>query len=462
MAIKFRPYQSAAIRDARSSIASGARRLILRAPTGAGKTLIACGIIESAVEKGRRVLFIAHRRELIDQASAKLDEFGLDHGIVMAQHWRRRPGALVQVASIQTLARRELPAADLIIVDEAHLSLAKSYVDLVAAYPSAVVLGLTATPIRHDGKPLSDLYQDIVHVSDVAQLIRMGYLVRPRHYAPERPDLTAIGVRGGDYAEDALAQAMDKPDLVGNIVQHWRALALGRTTAVFAVNIEHSQHIVGQFLAAGIRAEHVDGTTPKWQRAEILRRFASGETLVVSNVGIFTEGYDNQRISAVILARPTLSLALYLQMAGRGLRTFPDKSDCIILDHSGCAHAHGFVDEEREWSLEGKKKSTGSKRIAPVRTCSQCYAAYPVSVRACPECGCVPESAPSEIVEDASVELVEMSEERIAQLRRSRVKEEAQAQTLAELQALAAARGYKQGWAIKRWQARQHRGGSRK
>ena len=456
--ITLRPYQLKAVTDARDSIRAGKRRLILRAPTGAGKTLVACGIIMSAVERGSRVLFIAHRKELIDQASRKLDDFGIDHGVIMAKHWRNRPHAQVQVASIQTLARRGLPHADLIIIDEAHLSLAKSYLDVVEALPGAVVLGLTATPIRADGKPLAAVYHDIVSVSDVSQLIRMGFLVRPRHYAPERPDLTKIGLKGGDYDEHELSVAVDKPDLVGNIVKHWRTIADGRTTAVFAVNIQHSQHIVEQFRAAGIRAEHVDGATPRHQRDGILSRFASGETTVVSNVGIFTEGYDNPRISSVILARPTLSLALYLQMAGRGLRPHADKADCIILDHAGCCHAHGFIDDAREWSLEGKKKRSGTKREAPVTVCGNCFASFPALRRDCPECGHIREREERpDVVADESQGLQEVTEADKILFAKARRHEEARAETLQDLLNLAKQRGYKPGWAYRRMEARAKR-----
>lgn len=456
--ITLRPYQNQAVADARAAIRSGRRRLLLRAPTGAGKTLVACAIIKSAVERGSRVIFVAHRKELIDQASRKLDQFGIDHGVIMASHWRKRPQEQVQVASIQTLARRELPQADLVIIDEAHLSLAKSYLDVLEALPRAVVLGLTATPIRADGKPLGAVYRDIVSVSDVAQLIRAGFLVRPRHYAPERPDLTKIGLKGADYDERELSVAVDKPDLVGNIVKHWGTIAGGRTTAVFAVNIAHSKHIVAQFLGAGIRAEHVDGTTPRHQRDAILARFASGETTVVSNVGVFTEGYDNPRISAVILARPTLSLALYLQMAGRGLRPDDHKADCIILDHAGCCHAHGFIDDAREWSLEGKKKRSATKREAPVTVCGNCFASFPANRRECPECGHVREREERpEVVADESQGLQEITEAEKIRMARARRREEASAETLQDLLNLARQRGYKAGWAYRRMEARAKR-----
>ncbi len=437
---------------------SGPDRLFLLGDfTVTHNTILASSIIESAVKRGSHVLFLAHRKELIDQASRKLDDFGIDHGVIMAKHWRRRPAALVQVASVQTLRRRDLPAADLVIIDEAHLSIAKTYTDILAAYPKAVVLGLTATPMRADGKPLSAIYHDIVAVSSVPQLIRMGFLVRPRHYAPSRPDLTKIGLKGGDYEETALAAAVDKPDLVGHIVEHWKAAAAGRTTAVFAVNIAHSQHIVAQFRAAGIAAEHVDGMTPKHLREAILDRFASGETTVVSSVGIMTEGYDNPRISAIVLARPTLSLALYLQMAGRGLRIHPEteKQDCIILDHAGCAYAHGFADEEREWSLDGRKRSNTPKREAPVRTCTECFCAYPAAARACPECGHIPDRLETpEIEQDESAKLVEVTDTMRLEMIRAKRREEARAETLQDLLALARQRGYAPGWAHHRYAAR--------
>lgn len=445
------PYQIDAVQRSRAVIAQGKRRLILVAPTGSGKTVISASIIQSAVSKGRSVIFLAHRTELITQASCKLDMFGIDHGIIMAQHWRKRPMLPVQVASVQTLARRALPPADLIIIDEAHLSMAKSYADIIAAYPSAVVLGLTATPVRHDGRPLGALYHDMISVSSVPKLIRMGFLVQPRHYAPSRPDLTKIGTTRGDYDEQQLADALDRPDLIGNIVDHWLQLAHGRTTGVFAINIEHSKHITGQFIARGIRAEHVDGTTPRHLRDQILRRFEAGDTQVVSNVGIFTEGYDNPRMSAVILARPTQSLALYLQMAGRSIRTFPDKSDAIILDHAGCAYAHGLADEERTWSLEGRKKRSSSPREAPVTVCVRCFAAYPAQKTECPQCGHIPERSGEreEIKTDESAGLVEVDVQKIIEARRAKRSEVGQAQTLDDLLLIAKQRGYKPGWAYK-------------
>ncbi|MBN6739133.1 DEAD/DEAH box helicase family protein [Acidithiobacillus sp. MC6.1] len=424
--LTLRPYQTNAVQSARHLIAQRKRRLILVSPTGSGKTVVATGIIESAVAKGKKILFVAHRKELIDQASAKLDSFGLDHGIIMAQHWRRDPQKHVQVASIQTwrswvaqseklpesvsgyarmawesipwpaLQRAESNALfpivfkpDLIIIDEAHLSIAKSYMDLVAAFPNAVVLGLTATPVRGDGRPLGDIYHDMVQVSSVKALISDGYLVQPRHFAPATPDLTQVSIAtNGEYDEDELADAMNRPELVGNLVQEWIRRAMGRPTIVFAVNRQHSKEIAAIFQANGIRCIHLDGLSSKYERENGLRQLANGEIDAISNVGLFTEGLDLPAVSCIVLARPTRSLALYLQMSGRGLRPSEDKDDCIILDHAGSTLEFGLVVEDREWSLDGKhRKSKEVQECSNTQICEECHAVFPKTDDACPECG---------------------------------------------------------------------------
>lgn len=454
--MQLRPYQAQMQADARAAIRDGMRRLILCVATGGGKTVIASSIIAAAAAKGSRLLFLAHRKELIDQASAKLDLFGIDHGIIMAKHWRRRASALVQVASIQTLIRRDLPPADIIIIDEAHRSLAKSYQDLVNAYPGAVVLGLTATPVRADGRGLGDVYQTIVQGPAIHDLIHEGFLVNPRHFAPARPDLTGVHSKRGDYDETELAAAVNHPDLVGDIVGHWQQLAAGRLTVAFAVNIEHSRHIVRAFQAAGIAADHLDGTMPGPERDAILNRLASGETRVLSNVGILTEGWDLPACSCVILARPTQSEGLYIQMAGRALRTAPGKDDCIILDHAGCAHAHGLVTEPREWALDPSKKRGKKGKQIRVSTCDRCYAAYASQSRQCPACGHVPATMVRDLVHDTAATLVEVDAEMV---KRERKREIGQAKSLDDLRRIAQQRGYKPGWADHIWAARGKRFG---
>ncbi len=281
---------------------AGHRRPLLVLPTGGGKTVVAARIIAGAVERGRRIIFIAHRKELIDQASAKLDASGIDHGIIMASHWRRRPDAPVQVASIATLINRDLQhPPDLIFIDECHRARAASYQSILEAYPAAFAIGLTATPIRSDGKGLGNLFDRIVQGPSVAHLTEQGFLVPARVYAPANPDTAGVKVTAGDYNQGALQQVMDKPKLTGDIVAHWRRLAEGRLTVCFASGIQHSQHIVEQFRDAGVTAEHIDGTTPKEDRERTLADLAAGRVQVVSNYGVLTEGWDCLDIETEIL-----------------------------------------------------------------------------------------------------------------------------------------------------------------
>jgi superfamily II DNA or RNA helicase len=368
------------------------RRILLVLATGGGKTSIAAAIILEELLAGRHVLFLAHRRELIAQAYRRLLELGVpehDVGVIMANDARRRPGAKVQVASVDTLRSRAKPAADVVFVDEAHRALARTYVDLVAAYPAALHIGLTATPYRADGKGLGDAYDEIIVVASPRELIAQGYLVAPRVFtvpASQRPDLSRVKVSRGDYAAGELAAAVDRQSLVGNIVEHWMTHAPGVRTVAFAASVEHSKHIAGRFREAGVAAEHLDGETPAIERDALLARLERGETLVVSNCGVLAEGWDQPAVKCAILARPTKSTGLYLQQAGRILRPW-NGLGAIILDHAGCALEHGLPQDDRDFSLEGAKKRVRSTTETPARECPSCFAVVGIAARACPECG---------------------------------------------------------------------------
>ncbi|WP_437661192.1 DEAD/DEAH box helicase [Sorangium sp. So ce1182] len=365
MRYKLRDYQHKAVERAREGIAAGRRRPLIVAPTGSGKTVIACAIVEGAARKENRTLFVAHRMELIQQVSAKLDEIGIDHGIIKAGHPRVRPRLPVQVGSVQTLARRIGKANSpeepyrLIIVDEAHHVTASSYKAVLDASPGAVVLGLTATPYRADGTALGDVFNDLVEVTTLADLIESGHLVEPRVFARAMPDLSGVRRVGNDYNIGQLAQVMDCAELVDDIVDAWRQKAEGRLTVAFAVSIKHSQHIAEAFNRVGVAAGHVDGEMPAAERAAVLARLASGELRVVANCAILTEGWDMPQCSCVILARPTQSRSLWKQMCGRALRPAPEvgKVDCLILDHSGCYRRFGFLPDPEEHSLRGREKA---------------------------------------------------------------------------------------------------------
>jgi DNA repair protein RadD len=388
--VHLRPYQRDAIERLRVLIRNGETRILLVLPTGGGKTVVASSMITTALAKQRRVLFVGHRREILGQTFNKLREFGVPReqlSILMGSDPRYRPGAAVQIASIQTLNNRDKPPADLVFFDEAHRAISRSYKVLDALYPQAVNIGLTASPWRADGKGLCEIYKRLEVVATPRELIDLGYLVEPRCWTvPEDqlPDLRDVQRRGSDYDERQLALAVDKAKLVGNIVEHWHKHAGGRRTVVFAVSVDHSRRIVDSFIAAGVRAEHLDGTTPNGQRDAILARLASGETQVVSNCSVLQEGWDSPAVKCAVLARPTLSLALHIQQAGRILRPHGGE-DAVILDHAGNCAKHGLPQEDREYSLEPRRKRTDVK--APSTKTCPCFAVLPTSTKTCPRCG---------------------------------------------------------------------------
>ena len=380
--VDLRPYQAQAVADLRSLYMQGTRRICIVSPTGSGKTVIAGHLIRSSIEKGLRVLYVAHRWELIDQPRKLLEACGLRVGLIKAGQ-TTDPAAPVQIASIQTLIRREFPPADLLIVDECHRAVAGSYKRL-ARYP--VQLGLTATPWRLDGKGLGSLYESMVEVAKPSQLIADGWILEPRQYAPSQPETPRGG--GADYTLPACARVMDRPELVGDVVEHWKRLAVGRPTVCFASGVKHSMHLMMRLADAGARTTHIDGKTPAGIRARALDGLARGEIDVVCNVDLITEGYDLPTLGCAILARPTMSLTKYLQMTGRIVRphatTNGPKPRPIILDHAGCSHRFGHSSDDRTWSLDGREDR---RARSGARVCSYCFCVCPAGSVKCQECG---------------------------------------------------------------------------
>jgi superfamily II DNA or RNA helicase len=403
-----RPYQLDVMARLEAEIAAGCRRVCLVAPTGSGKTVIAAALIRAA-RRGERALFLVHRRELTVQSSRKLHDVGVDHGIIQAG-FPSRPQAPAQVASIQTLHARairgskiELPPADIVFVDKCHHIRARTYREILEYYPNTVVIGLTATPCRGDGRGLGNVFEMLVESASVVERIRQGHLVGTGFYAPVRPNLKGVKVRRGDYVEGELAERMDQPKLVGDIVEHWRRLGERRRTVVFATGVAHSLHIRDEFRRSGVRAEHINGTTPIEERDAILAQLAAGEINVISNCMVLTEGWDRPEVSCLVLARPTKSLGLYLQMAGRVLRSFAGKANALILDHAGAVFEHGFPDEEIVWTLSEDRRAenrvhgaNGHSPAPALIPCPECSAIRRVG-RACPACGWLPTRKPKPV-----------------------------------------------------------------
>ena len=379
--IQLRDYQRTAI-DAVKELLS--ENPILVAPCGAGKTVCAVTLVQ---ELSLPTLWLAHRKELIDQAAKELSAHGLTTGIIMAGY-PRFPLAQVQVASIQTLVRRDMPKAELIVIDEAHHVVNDTHQTILQNYPFTPRLGLTATPFRLDGRGLGELFGEIIVAAYTDELCDAGVLHRPKVWASKSPDLRGLKVVAGDYNLKGLSERTNTAELNADIVQTWLKHARGRRTVAFAVDIEHSQAITEAFQQVGIAAEHIDGRTSRDERDAVLARLRSGKTQIVSNCMILTEGWDLPALECAIIARPTASLNLHLQMLGRIVRACPGKHGATVLDHAGNHHVHGLITRRLNYTLGNEK--VGHSEPLGLRRCRGCGLFFEINSFACPECGWTP------------------------------------------------------------------------
>jgi DNA repair protein RadD len=372
-------YQTRAVDAVRRAFPTCHRRppsILLAMPTAAGKTVTGCAIVASAIaHKGRRVLWLTHRIELIRQTSAQLVALGVPHGVILAGE-EPRPELPMQVASVQTLDRRgETPdGIDIVILDEAHHATAGTWRAILRAYPSLeLVLGLTATPQRGDGAPLGDVFETLVPACSVAELVR----------------LNAADARVGLVPCDVIAPAAAQRELAADPVDAYLSRTPGKRAIVFCASVGHAHELAAAFRARGVAAECVEGETRADVRAGALRRLASGETKVVTNVFCLTEGTDVREVETVVIARGCTAWAAWMQMIGRGRRTSvaTGKTRCTVLDLRGHVHVHGLPDDDVAFSLEGRAVQPDARPVA-LRQCRSCGAVYrpAMSLRACPRC----------------------------------------------------------------------------
>jgi superfamily II DNA or RNA helicase len=466
--VELRDYQKKIIDDARAAM-KRSRRVLLQAPTGAGKTALASFMAGETSRRGSVVWFVCHRAELVAQTSFTFRKFGIDHGFIASGYpYDQRHS--VFICSIDTVKNRLGIVAPprLIIFDECHHLGAAGWTRVQAAFPDAWNIGLSATPQRLDGKGLRANFDEIVLGPTVSWLTINGHLSPYRAYAPSAPDMSGVKRSMGDYSKSEAEKRADTPTLTGDAIAHWRKHAPGLRSVAFGVTVAHSQHIAEQFKAAGIPAAHLDGSTPKFERSRIIRDFASGELVVLSNVDLFGEGFDLSAIAqrevtidCVLQMRPTQSLALHLQQVGRALRPSPGKT-AIILDHAGNMHRHGLPDEDRDWSLEGrdmKKKAANDNGPPPPITCEGCFGQ--IRRPAPPECPyCGKRLAPTtREITVGDGELKEITEREKIEIRNRRIREQAEAETMNDLVALGEARGYSnpKGWAYRVFNNRKRR-----
>jgi DNA repair protein RadD len=447
---ELRPHQQTALALLKQSLGTGHKRPVVQAPTGFGKTVIAAAIVEGALRKGNRIMFVVPAISLIDQTVASFVSEGLtDIGVVQADHPMTNYAMPIQIASVQTISKRQrLPEVNVVVIDECHRWF-KFYEEWFAQWDAVPFIGLSATPWTVG---LGKHYDDLIIASTTQELIDTGYLSPFRVFAPSHPDLSKVRTVAGDYHEGDLAEVMGDNKLVSDCVSTWISKGENRPTLCFAVDRAHAKKLQTDFLSRGVTAGYVDAYTDMQERAQIAKDFQQGRLKVVCNVGCLTTGIDWD-VRCIILARPTKSEMLFVQMIGRGLRTADGKADCLVLDHSDTHLRLGFVTDIHHDTLhDGKKReTTGSEpKEALPKDCGQCGFVKPPKDHECPHCGFKPQKQSR--VENVEGELAEMTgiERRKAKLNRE-TPEAHKASFLGELQLYAEQKSYKSGWAANQY-----------
>jgi DNA repair protein RadD len=436
-------HQRLAEAQLRESLRSGHRRPIIQSPTGSGKTVLAAAIVEKALAKGKRVIFTVPKLSLIDQTVERFNEEGIKAiGVIQGYHPGTDGTQPVQVASIQTLRRRKLPEADLVLVDEAH-EVHDFYREWMEKpeWKKIPFIGLTATPWT---KSLGKLYDDLIVPTTMAELIEKGFLSKFKVFAPSHPDLAGVRTVAGDYHEGQLSEVMSKKELTADVVKTWLEKAEDRPTLAFCVDLAHARKLQEQFEASGVACGYVDAFTSRAERGEIAERFRARLLQVVCSVGTLTTGIDWD-VRCIILARPTKSEILYVQIIGRGLRTGVGKDHCLILDHSDTTLRLGFVtDIHHEELNDGKPNIATKASVAEEKKPRECPACKALkNTHICPSCGFAPVKQSQLKVRDG--ELVELD------YRKGKAPIGDKQSLYSGLLFYAGSRGYKKGWAAQQY-----------
>lgn len=455
MMFKLRSYQQETIDKVYQSMRSGHRRIVVQQPPRTGKTVIMAEIARKTTAKGNRVMFIIHRKEVLEQA---IETFKLQ-GVSMS---------LATTGMVQTLTRRinQLDEPQLILVDEAHHALAKSYLNILDAFPNAYVLYFTATPIRTGHDQLDQIADDIVTGKSIKWLTDHHFLAPFHYYGLGDIDRSKLRKSNGDYSSESMDQAISH-EIYGHIVEQYQRLAKGKQAVVYCHSIESAKKITQQFEQAGITAAEVDGNTEVALRDELVQKFRGQKLTILANVNLFTEGVDLPNVDCVIMARPTSSLALYLQFSMRCLNPREGKT-AIIIDHVDNFLTFGLPNNDRNWSeaivTKDKRKAKSSTENGPaIAQCSYCFGTFyreQIVDGCCPLCGhkLKKENKDYKIV---NVDLQEIKENQAVNHRKAMIqkilsdqvmanvadKSVGQLHTLKEFQAYAKLHNYSPGWA---------------
>lgn len=459
-----RQYQAENREQIRQALKSGFRAPLYVLPTGGGKTFVFCDIAEAVAARGNRALILVHRAELLRQASQKLAQIGVDHGIIAPSH--SKTGDLVQVASVQTLVRRldEIPEPNLIIVDECHHSIASAWRKILDYWPRAFILGVTATPCRLDGnglgKSAGGYFDTMIHGPTIQELINQGFLSRPIVYAPPTDFNTdGIHITRGDFDQKQVNDRIDKPKITGSAIDHYLRLCRGMPAITFCVSISHAEHVAAEFNSCGIKTMCIHGNLSPYQRESAICGLGDGTWQNLTSCDLISEGTDIPIVAAGIGLRPTASLGLYMQQVGRILRVYPGKTSAVWLDHVGNCLRHGLPTDDREWSLEGhkKRKKTTEEQAPKCRQCAKCYAMFSAAINICPQCGEPFIVTVKREINQVSGELVEFDRARVEFMKKQKRMEEGRANSLEDLLRIARERGYSPAWAHIRWNLKRQR-----
>jgi len=387
--LQLRDYQEHGMDMLRDAIKEGYRRIIFQGATGFGKTEVAAQMIVNALDKGKRVVFTVNKIVLAEQASERLDKYGVPHGIWQAMNERFYPELPCQIASVQTLARRKtLEGIDLFIVDEAHIH--SAVFDKLKAYnPNAYFIGLTASPYSI----LAPWWEKLVVAVPMQSLMDKGHLVPYEVYAAPTADLRKVKVVAGEYQTKSLAEATDKPKLTGSVIAEWKRRGENRQTICFAVNRAHALHIEQEFNRQGIPAKSIDCYTDAVERRDVISSFNSGNIKILISIMILTTGFDSPVASCAIFACATKSRIKHVQSLGRVLRPCDGKHDAICIDHGGNFERLGFPEDYHDTELDDGKKAKQKKKEAEEspeampKPCPKCQFIKPAKTQVCPACG---------------------------------------------------------------------------
>ena len=395
-----RPYQEIAVNSAIDALDKHGNTVVV-APTGAGKTIMLSALIGQRCQTRRNVLVLQHRDELVNQNMDKFKRINPNilTSIVNAEEKDWNGDAVFSM--VQTLSRPNnldnMKVMDMIVVDESHHVVADTYTRIIN-YAKEIndkveIVGFTATPNRGDKKGLREVFTNCSHQIEISTLIREGFLVTPKTYVIDvgvRSELENVRKTVVDFDMDQVARIMNKRAINQRVVSEWIDKANGRKTVVFCSTIAHAEDLCQEFVEEGVNAKIVTGNTDKTERREILEDLSSGDTQVVVNVSVLTEGFDSPPVSCIVLTRPCSYKSTMVQMIGRGLRTidqneYPDivKTDCVVLDFGTSVLTHGSLEEEV--NLEGSQSELQGD--APEKVCPECNSVVPLGVRECPMCG---------------------------------------------------------------------------